>query len=111
MANEVLANEVLAPLPDVALSEPDYRAFCAALEASARGRAFLADYARRNRHADTETVLAALDRLATLVRSQAASVEADRIRQELRALLAAMRSAQPESTPAPPPSRRPSWRR
>jgi hypothetical protein len=95
MPNEVLATEVLAPLPEVALSEPDYRAFCAALEASARGRAFLAEYARRNRHADTATVLAALDRLEALVRRQSASAEADRIRQELRALLAAMRGAQP----------------
>ena len=95
MANEVLANEVIAPLPEVALSEPDYRAFCTALEASARGRAFLAEYARRNRHADTATVLAALDRLEALVRSQSASSDADRIKQELRALLAAMRGAQP----------------
>src|SRR5450759_2217190 len=35
MPNEVLATEVLAPLPEVALSEPDYRAFCAGLDASA----------------------------------------------------------------------------
>lgn len=95
MPNEVLANEALTSPPEVALSEPDYRAFCTALEASARGREFLADYARRNRHADTATVLAALDRLEALVRSQSASSDADRIRQELRALLAAMRSAQP----------------
>ena len=94
-ANPVLAHEVLAHLPEVALSEPDYRAFCAALEASARGRAFLAEYAKRNRHADTETVLAALDRLEAQVARQAASTEADRIRQELRALLAALAGAQP----------------
>ncbi len=95
MANEVLANEVLAPPPDVALSEADYRAFCNALEASARGRAFLAEFARRNRHANTGTLLAAIDRLQTLVRSQAATSEAERIRQELRALLAALAAAQP----------------
>jgi len=105
MANQVLANEVsagavpanevLAPLPDVTLSEPDYRAFCAALEASARGRAFLAEYGRRNRHANTEVLLAALERLQTLVREQAATSEADRIRQELRALLAALYAAKP----------------
>lgn len=95
MANEILANEVLAPLPEIALSEPDYRAFCAALEASARGRAFLAEYARRNRHANTEVLLTALDRLETLVARQAPTSDADRIRQELRALLAALRAAQP----------------
>jgi hypothetical protein len=95
MANEVLADEVLAPLPNAAVSEQDYRAFCAVLESSARGRAFLAEYARRNRHANTEMLLMALDRLEGLVRSQAATSEADRIRQELRALLAAMRAVQP----------------
>jgi len=95
MPNELLANEVLAPLPEVALSEPDYRAFCAALEASARGRAFLAEYAKRNRHANTEVLLAAIERLEAMVREQTASSAADRIRQELRALLAALQTAQP----------------
>ena len=95
MANEVLADEVLAPLPNAALSEQDFRAFCAVLQSSARGRAFLAEYARRNCHANTEMLLTALDRLEGLVRSQAATSEADRIRQELRALLAAMRAVQP----------------
>ncbi len=33
--------------------EADYHAFCTALSESARGRAFLAEYARRNRNADT----------------------------------------------------------
>ncbi len=93
MANEVLADDVLASLPNAALSELEYRAFCTVLEASARGRGFLAEYTRRNRHANTELLLMALDRLEGLVRSQAATSEADRIRQELRALLAAMRGA------------------
>ena len=84
-ANQVLANEALAPLPEVALSEPDYRAFCAALEASARGRAFLAEFARRNRHADTATVLAALDRLEAQVARQSAGSDADRIRHAIGA--------------------------
>lgn len=87
------------PPPSV---EDDYQAFSAALSESARGRNFLAEYARRNRHADTETVLAALDRLQTQVRGQFAAPEttapqADRIRQELRALLAAIRATTPET--------------
>ena len=98
MANEILANESSASATQPTLeapSEHDYRAFCNALEASSRGRAFLAEYARRNRHANTEVLLAALDRLEAVVRSQAATSDADRIRQELRALLSAMSAAQP----------------
>ena len=94
MPNEALANDVPA-LPDVVLSEPDYRAFCDALDASARGRAFLDEYARRNRHANTELLLGAIDRMEAMVRGYAATSEADRIRQELRALLAALEAARP----------------
>ena len=54
----------------------DFEAIHAALLASERGRAFLAEYARRNRHADTAQVLAAIDRLV-------AAAQAD---VELRAL-------------------------
>lgn len=82
--------------------EDDYQAFSAALSESARGRDFLTEYARRNRHADTETVLAALDRLQNNVRVQIAAPQttppqADLIRQELRALLAAIRATTPET--------------
>jgi hypothetical protein len=82
--------------------EDDYQAFSAALSESARGRDFLAEYARRNRHADTETVLAALDRLQNNVRVQIGAPQttppqADLIRQELRALLAAIRATAPET--------------
>jgi hypothetical protein len=97
MANESQA--LAKPAPDII--DDDYQAFCAALSASQRGRAFLAEYARRNRHADTEMVLAALDRLQSQVRVQVASPQADRIRQELRALLAAMRATRPEIDDSP----------
>jgi len=42
----------------------DYDAILAAVMETERGRWFLAEYARRNRHADTAEVLAALERLA-----------------------------------------------
>ena len=51
--------------------EGDYQVFCEALSASARGRAFLAEYTRRNRNADTEQLLAAIERLQSLVTSDA----------------------------------------
>ena len=83
------------------VAEDDYKSFSDALGASARGRAFLHEYARRNRHADTEVVLAALDRLESVARSQKTAPEAERIRQDLRALLDTIRSARPQIDQTP----------
>ncbi len=99
MANETSA---LRSQPSAGrVIEHDYQSFCDAVGASARGRAFLQEYARRNRHADTEVVLAALGRLESVARSQKTSPEAERIRQDLRALLGTIHSARPQidSTP------------
>jgi len=79
-----------------AQEERDYQAFCAALAASARGRAFLAEYTRRNRNADTELLLAAIDRLQTLVAANKAPPTAESVKTELRALLAEINAAQSE---------------
>jgi chemotaxis protein CheZ len=53
------------PLPPAnqPLSEADYEAIEAAVMETARGRWFLAEYAQRNRHADTMLVLDAIQRL------------------------------------------------
>lgn len=48
------------------LSAADYDAIAAAVVETARGRWFLAEYARRNRQADTEMVLSAITRLERL---------------------------------------------
>ncbi len=61
------AEQSQPPAPD----EGDYQAFCAAVSASARGRAFLAEYARRNRNADTEALLTAIERLQSVVTATA----------------------------------------
>ncbi|HET7166394.1 MAG TPA: hypothetical protein VFI94_14760 [Pseudolabrys sp.] len=74
--------EQLPNAPD----EGDYQEFCDALSASARGRAFLAEYARRNRNADTEQLLAAIGRLQSLVATPATPQTSETIKQELRAL-------------------------
>ena len=74
--------EQLPNAPD----EGDYQAFCEALSASARGRAFLAEYARRNRNADTEQLLAAIGRLQSLVATPATPETLETIKRELRAL-------------------------
>ena len=82
------------------LGEGDYRSLCAAIESSARGRAFLAEFARRNRHADTEMLVAALDRLETLMHAEGTALE--RLRDELRLLLIAIRLARPDIDAASP---------
>lgn len=112
MAQETFAQETFASAAfDAATSVPagapqrvaeeDYRSFSDALKASDRGRAFLSEYARRNRHADTEIVLAALARLQDAARAHQAAPEAERIRQDLRALLGTLRSARPQIDNSP----------
>ncbi len=93
MANEPMA---LARSPQAsAAAASDYEAFSEVLAASARGRAFLAEHARRSRTADTELLLAALARVEALVRANAAT-PTDPGRRELRTLLMTIRSARPE---------------
>jgi hypothetical protein len=55
------------PSPVPPLSDADYQAIEAAVMETTRGRWFLAEYARRNRHADTEMLLGALARLENVV--------------------------------------------
>jgi hypothetical protein len=64
MAEEPFALSTIPPPPPV---EGDYDAICATVRQSARGRWFLDEYARRNRNADTGVVLAAIERLETVV--------------------------------------------
>ncbi|MCP8937287.1 hypothetical protein NK718_02060 [Alsobacter sp. SYSU M60028] len=71
------------------LSPQDYEAIEAAVMETARGRWFLSEYARRNRHADTTTLLAAISRLEDTVREQTppsgdAARDAMRLRREIR---------------------------
>ncbi len=75
-------------------SEGDYRAFCALLSQSERGRALLAEHARRNRHTDNEALLAAIERIEA--RLAADAFAAQRLRDDLRMLLIAIRLTRPE---------------
>src|SRR5688500_501699 len=72
----------MPPVPSL-LSETDYEAIEAAVMETARGRWFMAEYARRNRRSDTTTVLAAIERLDHLIRTEATMPSADRIRGNL----------------------------
>jgi hypothetical protein len=100
MANEPLA---LAIRPPDAPNEDEFLTLCAALSASGRGRAFLAEYTRRNRNADTEALLVAIGRLEDRLRADASAVQ--RLRDDLRMLLIAVRLARPEIDAAGPPAR------
>lgn len=81
-----MTDEIKTParlLPS-ALTEADYGAIEQAVMETARGRWFLSEYARRNRHADTETVLAAIGRLESAVTAPRAAPEIDRVRMDIR---------------------------
>ena len=73
MANEAFADSPIQ-VRTVQPSEADYAAISEALMETARGRWFLAEYARRNRNADTRLVL---DKVARLEESLAARQQAD----------------------------------
>lgn len=69
------------------ISEADYEAIEAAVMETERGRWFLSEYARRNRHADTLTVLSAIERIETALRNPANAAPAappeDRLKVDL----------------------------
>jgi len=76
--------------------EADYHAFCTALSESARGRAFLAEYARRNRNADTRPLLTAIERMQISLAVDPATPAEVLVKQKLRALLDDITTAQNE---------------
>lgn len=93
--------ESMAPAnapPAEPATDATYQALLAALSENARGRDFLAEYARRNRSADTDMLLAALSRLEAHIAREGSAVE--RLRDELRTLLIAIRLARPDIEPA-----------
>ena len=74
----------MANLPVPAqLSDADYEAIEGAVMETARGRWFLAEYARRNRNADTTMLLKALDRIGAAMRGERSVEPVDRIRFDL----------------------------
>jgi hypothetical protein len=100
MANEPLA---LAVKPPDAPEEDEYLTLCAALAQSARGRAFLDEHARRSRNADNELLLTAISRIEARLQADASAVQ--RLRDDLRMLVTAIRLARPEIDAAAQPAR------
>jgi chemotaxis regulatin CheY-phosphate phosphatase CheZ len=70
------------PIP-APLSEVDYEQIESAVMETARGRWFLAEYARRNRNADTTMLLKALERIEGAMRGQHSVEPVERIRFDL----------------------------
>ena len=66
-----------------ALSEADYDAIEDAVMETMRGRWFLAEYARRNRHADTTMLLTALDRIEAAMGTERSVQSVDQFRFDL----------------------------
>ncbi len=62
------------------LSEADFEAIAAAVNETERGRWFLAEYARRNRHADTKQVLEAIEKLERSLAERSEATREDSIR-------------------------------
>jgi hypothetical protein len=95
-------------MPPALPPDADYDALCEALMASARGRWFLEEYAKRNRNADTGLVLDAVARVEAVVRSEQAHQASQGVRIELLEMArtiaqtrADVAEAKPERTGSP----------
>lgn len=76
--------------PPAPLRGPNYEQIEAAVMETARGRWFLAEYARRNRTADTELLLKAIERLQNVIAGQEGRGELDVMRTSLLEIAAAI---------------------
>jgi len=64
-------------------SEADYEAIELAVNETERGRWFLAEYAKRNRHSDTQTLLSALSRIERAVTASHEAAGIDKVRVDI----------------------------
>jgi hypothetical protein len=97
MADEASALVTVAPAP---LSPEDYEAIRAAVMTTARGRWFLEEYARRSRHADTQALLAAIERIEAVIRGEHIQEQSRRIELlELARTIAQTRAEVAEAKP------------
>ena len=98
----------ISTMPPALPPDADYDALCEALMASARGRWFLEEYAKRNRNSDTGLVLDAIARVEAVVRSEQAHQASQGVRIELLEMArtiaqtrADVAEAKPERTASP----------
>ncbi len=74
----------LSTVPPATSVDTDYDAICAAVTATARGRWFLDEFARRNRNTDTLQVLDAIARMEAAVVGERAKQADKQANQEVR---------------------------
>lgn len=74
----------------------DFEAIEAAVMETERGRWFLAEFARRHKNADTETLLAAIHRLETAIGEHVPSAGGDALARELSAMATALKATETE---------------
>ena len=84
-------------MPPSPLRQEDYLAIEAAVMETARGRWFLSEYARRNRNADTDTLLGAIDKLEkSIMRERSPSALMDRVKMDLADMSSAIEKTKRE---------------
>nr|WP_321443960.1 protein phosphatase CheZ [uncultured Cohaesibacter sp.] len=84
-------------MPPTPLRQEDYLAIEAAVMETARGRWFLSEYARRNRNSDTDTLLAAIDKLEkTVVRERSPATVMERVKMDLADMAGAIERTKKE---------------
>lgn len=84
----------------VTFSPTDYDAIEAAVMETARGRWFLREYARRNRNADTQAVLAAVAGLEKKIVDERTARTMDQIRDGLQNMASAIEDTKADIAPA-----------
>jgi hypothetical protein len=89
-----------APAP---FTDADYEMIAAAVLETARGRWFLAEHARRNRHADTRLVLEAIEKLERSVVQRNEGIEPERVRVDLVEMMNAITRTKAEIAAIRPP--------
>src|ERR1700736_3083383 len=87
----------MAKLPAIIpLSEADYDLIESAVMETVRGRWFLAEYARRSRHADTTILLAAIGRLQAALQGERTIPTVDWLRLDLVEMANVIARVKPE---------------
>jgi chemotaxis protein CheZ len=77
-------------------SNADYDAIAAAVVETARGRWFLAEHARRNRHADTKLILQAMEKIERTLSERMSGTVVDQMRVDLLAIANAIEQTKAE---------------
>ena len=81
--------------PDCVVTDSDYEAIEFAIMETARGRWFLSEFARRNRNADTEMLLASIDSLKALIDEHTRAVGPYKVSTKFSSSFAGQNKTQP----------------